>query len=110
MRAIIRVRGIIGVNYKTKDALTQLCLTRKNHCVLVKESENLKGTLQRIKDYVTWGEINEETKKKLEALGKPPFRLKPPKNGFKGSIKKQYPKGALGNRKEKINELINRML
>ncbi|MEK6954229.1 MAG: 50S ribosomal protein L30 [Candidatus Micrarchaeota archaeon] len=41
---------------------------------------------------------------------KPLFRLSPPRKGFKGSIKLPYPKGALGNRKEKICELIGRML
>ncbi|MEM5871539.1 MAG: 50S ribosomal protein L30 [Candidatus Aenigmatarchaeota archaeon] len=37
------------------------------------------------------------------------FRLKPPKKGYK-SIKKPYPKGALGYRGDKINELIERMM
>lgn len=40
---------------------------------------------------------------------KPVFRLTPPSKGFK-SIKVNYPKGDLGNRKEKINDLIKRMI
>ncbi len=40
---------------------------------------------------------------------KPVFRLSPPSKGHK-SIKLHYPRGALGNRKEKINDLIKRMI
>ncbi len=41
---------------------------------------------------------------------KPLFRLNPPLKGFRKSIKRPYPKGALGDRKDKINELLSRML
>ncbi|NUN11853.1 uL30 family ribosomal protein [Candidatus Micrarchaeota archaeon] len=108
--AIIRVRGSIGVTHKVAETMKQLHLTRKNHCVVIEETETLKGMLQKVKDYVTWGELTEETNKKISAKGKQPYRLNPPKGGFKGSIKQPYPKGALGNRKEKINDLVNRML
>ncbi|MFH0829636.1 MAG: 50S ribosomal protein L30 [Candidatus Aenigmatarchaeota archaeon] len=41
---------------------------------------------------------------------KPVFRLNPPSGGFKHGIKHAYPKGELGNRKEKINELLEKMI
>jgi len=41
---------------------------------------------------------------------KPVFRLTPPSKGFKKSIKQHYPKGELGYRREKINELLKRMI
>lgn len=37
------------------------------------------------------------------------FRLRPPKRGYK-SIKEHWPKGDLGYRGEKINELLKRMI
>jgi len=41
----------------------------------------------------------------------PVFRLHPPTKGFKGKVKKGYGMGGeLGDRGEKINELINRMV
>jgi len=40
---------------------------------------------------------------------KPVFRLNPPRKGYK-AIRLQYPKGDLGDRGEKISELIERML
>ena len=40
---------------------------------------------------------------------KQPFRLTPPSKGFR-STKLHYPRGDLGNRGEKINELLKRMI
>jgi large subunit ribosomal protein L30 len=50
-------------------------------------------------------------KSELSALKfmKPVLRLHPPKKGYR-HVKKPYPKGALGNRKEGINELLRRMV
>ncbi len=65
MYAVIRVRGRTGVRKEIEDTLKMLRLTRINHCVLVPDTPAYKGMLQKVKDYVTWGEINEETLAKL---------------------------------------------
>jgi len=51
-------------------------------------------------------------KANLKKLGlKSLFRLQPPKGGFKGGIKHDYPKGALGKREKKdITALITKMI
>jgi len=59
--AIVRVRGSVNVKPKITKTLKLLRLTRVNHCTLVDEKKEIKGMLQQVKDYVTWGEINEET-------------------------------------------------
>jgi len=41
---------------------------------------------------------------------KPVFRLIPAKGGFRHSIKQNYPRGEIGYRGEKINELLERMI
>jgi large subunit ribosomal protein L30 len=47
---------------------------------------------------------------KLKTI-QPVFRLHPPSKGFKGKIKRHYGAGGeLGDRKEKIDELLKRML
>ncbi|MBC7119543.1 MAG: 50S ribosomal protein L30 [Methanobacteriaceae archaeon] len=61
MFAVIRVRGSVGVRKDIKDTLAMLRLHRINHAVLVDETPDYKGMLQKAKDYITWGEINEET-------------------------------------------------
>jgi len=65
MLAVIRVRGRTGVRKDISDTLNMLNLTRINHCVLIPENPSYKGMLQKVKDYVTWGEINKETLEKL---------------------------------------------
>jgi len=55
------VRGGININRGIKDTLKMLNLTKVNHCVFVPETKEYKGMLQKVKDYVTWGEIEPET-------------------------------------------------
>lgn len=59
--AVIRVRGKPDVNYNIEYTMGLLGLTRVNHCVIVPENDSTKGMLQVVKDYCTWGEVNEET-------------------------------------------------
>ncbi|MBU0761947.1 MAG: 50S ribosomal protein L30 [Candidatus Altiarchaeota archaeon] len=58
---VVRVRGETHVKKTIADSLKTLGLTRKNHCTLIVENESTQGLLQKIKDYVTWGEANEGT-------------------------------------------------
>jgi large subunit ribosomal protein L30 len=59
--AVIRVRGIPDVNRDVEATMKMLNITRVNHCSVVPENDTTKGMLQKAKDYITWGEIDEET-------------------------------------------------
>ncbi|MFA6710259.1 MAG: 50S ribosomal protein L30 [Candidatus Methanomethylophilaceae archaeon] len=59
--AVIRVRGQPDVNRDVEYTMDILGLTRVNHCVVIPENDVMKGMLQKIKDYVTYGEIDEKT-------------------------------------------------
>jgi large subunit ribosomal protein L30 len=65
MIAIIRLRGSIGVNRSIGFALDLLRLKRVNHCVVLKDSNELQGTLKKVRDYSTFGEVSEEVLKEL---------------------------------------------
>ncbi len=65
MFAVIRVRGRTGVRRDIADTLKMMNLTRINHCVLIPDTPAYRGMLQKVKDYVTWGEISEEAAAKL---------------------------------------------
>ena len=152
--AVIQVRGAIGMSRKLIDTLQFLKLVRKNSCAVVESNRNYLGMLVLLKDYVTWGEIDEKTfrallEKRGKIIGnklvteqylkdkvkmnfdeftknfldskvsfrdvpglKPFFRLKPPRGGFdREGIKKPFSLGgALGYRKDNVNQLIMRML
>jgi len=57
--AVVRVRGTVNINPHIRKTLELLKLTRANHCVLVAETETFRGMLQKVKDYTTWGEIDQ---------------------------------------------------
>jgi large subunit ribosomal protein L30 len=151
--AVVRVRGTVNINTDTKDALRMLHLTRANHCTIIPEGAKYRGTLLKVKDYVTWGRVDEKTMvellakrgrvvgdkpltgayltantpfKSLEELAKalveekaelrrlegvrPLFRLAPPRKGYEKIVHDYKTGGSLGDRGEKINELIRRMI
>ncbi len=63
--AVVRIRGSVNLKTPIKDTLRMLGLTRTNHCVVIPETESYKGMLQKVKDYVTWGEIDEAVMARL---------------------------------------------
>ena len=119
--AVIRIRGSHDIRKEENDTLNMLNLRKKFTCVVVPKNNNCLGMIKKVKDFVTFGEISEEIHNKLiEKRGKKNrgdkfkkiFHLHPPRGGFeRKGIKTPYAMGgALGNRKEKINDLILRML
>lgn len=116
--AIVRLRGRTGINKNIAHTLDILKLYKINNCIILKESPEIQGMIRKAKDYITWGTIDAATAKSLlekrkgkEIAGRIHIRLTPPKGGL-GSrgIKATFTKsGALGDRKEKIGELLARM-
>lgn len=138
--AVVRVRGLVRVKKGVSDTLDMLRLHSKNYCTVVPDTNAYLGMVKKVKDYTTYGEIDDETFKMLvekrgeeykgrekDSKGKITykkyfihnnkkykkfFRLSPPKKGFgRKGIKVSFKAGgALGYRGEKINELIRRMI
>ena len=114
--AAVLIRGVVGVPKTVRDTLFMLKLRRKHACVVLDKNPNNLGMLKKCKDYLAFGEIENETLKELETKrgqkDKPFFRLHPPRGGFKGKgIKKSFKEGGvLGYHQKKINELIRRMI
>ena len=136
----IRISGQVGIPSNVKETLYRLRLRRKYSAVLIKPSPEKLKLLKTIRNFVAYGDINKETlaklikaraqpkntgkkvnaekiiqeldKKSLEDLGlKPFFRLHPPRGGI--DSKKHFgttKKAVLGDNKEKINDLVRRML
>ena len=59
--AVIRIRGLTGVRRDIDASLKKLRLYKKNYCVVVPKNEGYLGMIEKVKDYVTWGEIEGET-------------------------------------------------
>ena len=152
--AMVRIRKEQEAKKVVRTTLKRLRLFKKNTCSIVTNDPKYVGMIKVVKDYITWGELDEETfKLLLKKRGKLPgnkplteeyikektkvdseefakefieakrdlkeitglkqfFRLTPPVKGFeRKGIKIPFSQGgALGYRKEKINELIKRMI
>ena len=57
--AVVRVRGIINLNHNQKKTFETLNLHNKNWCVVLKDTPSNRGMILKIKDYITYGEINQ---------------------------------------------------
>lgn len=140
MIAAIRISGPIKVRKDVEETLSRLRLKRKFSCVVINPTKESMGMIKKVRDFVAYGEIDKETFEKLiekrgQKVGdkktveskkiveeiqkgkkyqdlnlKPFFRLHPPRGGIE--VKKGFGdgKGVLGNNKESINKLIQRML
>lgn len=139
MIAIIRIRGQVEVPQAAANTLNRLRVRKKFACVIVREKPEILGMIKEARNFIAYGRIDEKTlasliekrgkfrgKKidagkiaseiinaktdsKIEDFGlKPFFSLHPPRGGIKS--KEHFPKGVLGDNKEKINDLIMRML
>ena len=108
--AVVRVRGQVRLHGTVRQTFKQLNLNRKNNCIIVDEKS--RGMINKVKDYVTWGEISDEVVALLKNKKGKTYLLKPPKGGYgRKGVKVAFANGgALGNRNEKINDLIKRMV
>ena len=152
----VRIRGAPGMKGKILDTLSMLRMNKVNHGVLIWGEKSFMGMLNKCKDYIAYGEIDEKTLVRLLRVRgkvegnkvltdehiknltdykdikefakalldgklkyrekdlykiKPIFRLHPPRKGHRGSIKKHHGEGGtLGNVRDYINVIINKML
>ncbi len=140
MYAIIRIRGKVNVSPDVKKTFELLNLDRANSMSVWPETKQALRMLKKVENYATFGIISEEVlKEALEKRGnalegkldvaktlkgliegkktkelnlKNRFCLAAPRKGYeRKGIKKPFSLGgALGNRKEKIDDLIKRMI
>ncbi|MFW5746564.1 MAG: uL30 family ribosomal protein [Nanoarchaeota archaeon] len=110
--AVIRISSSINRKKEIVDTLNMLNLPKKYSCTVIEDTPSNKGMLQKVKDCVTWGVLDEKTEKLLAAKDKKTIALQPPKGGFerRGTKKSFATGGALGNRGEKINDLLAKMI
>lgn len=119
MIAAVRISGDVGLNKGVRETLNRLRLRRKYACVVFeKPTKEQLGMIKSLRNFVAYGEISAETYKELvgkrgKKVGeelKPFFRLHPPRGGIDSKKHFGVKKGVLGDNKEKINDLIRRML
>ncbi|HOC96812.1 MAG: 50S ribosomal protein L30P [Candidatus Diapherotrites archaeon ADurb.Bin253] len=117
--ALIRIKGRVGLNKDINETLDRLRLRRKYTCVVLNGSKEEIGMIEKLRDFIAYGEIKDEVYKELlkqrgkkgkDGKIKPFFRLSPPRGGIDSKKHFGVAKGVLGNNGDKINDLILRML
>ena len=119
--AAVRIRGDIGVRKPIQDTMFMMRLYHKNFCIIMQDTAVNRGMLAKAKDFITYGEVSADTlqllaqKRKKESCSSAAFkvfRLNSPRKGYgrKGVKKTFVVGGALGYRKEHINDLLKRMM
>jgi len=58
---VVKVRGTVSAQRETRETLELLHLTHTNHAVLIDSRPAYHGMLQRVNNYVTYGEPTKET-------------------------------------------------
>jgi large subunit ribosomal protein L30 len=120
MICIIRIKGQVGVRKDIVETLNRMRLRRKYACIVIDKPDEVQlGMIKKLRDFIAYGEINEETYKELikkrgikdkNGKLKPFFRLHPPRKGIESKKHFGVGKGVLGNHGDKINDLVLRML
>jgi large subunit ribosomal protein L30 len=115
MITVIRIRGEVKVRKAILETLDRLNLKKKYTCIVLEKPTEIElGMINKVKDFVAFGEIDKETYKKLvEARGKQGtdfFRLHPPRKGIESKKHFGVGKGVLGNHGSEISKLLLRML
>ena len=59
--AVVRIRGVRNIKPKLRKTMELLGVARPNHCVVVDASPQTLGMVALVKDYVTYGKVDEET-------------------------------------------------
>jgi len=112
--AAIRIRGTTGVRHDIKETLDSLNLRKKHTCVILEDSPVVRGMLRKAKDFITYGEISEETVKLLKEKrdqGKKAFFLHPPRGGFeRKGIKVSYTSGGALGLRDNMDTLVQKMM
>ncbi|HZY91772.1 MAG TPA: 50S ribosomal protein L30 [Thermoplasmata archaeon] len=58
---VVRVRGSIHARHDIVQTLHDLHLTRPNHATILPEAPAMRGMLNAVQGYVTWGEVDQPT-------------------------------------------------
>ena len=65
MIAAIRIRGLVGKTKDVNNTFQRLRLRKKHVLVLLPEKPETLGMLKKVKDFITYGEIDKVTLKQL---------------------------------------------
>ncbi len=129
--AAVRIRGRVNVRGDITETLIRLRLKRVNNCTVLKLTDSYYGMIKTCSNHIAYGEVDEATLTRLlngaglkadpkqimegnydmkELKKSMPFRLHPPRHGYKSTKKSVKQGGSLGYMGPGINKLLQRMV
>jgi len=61
MFAVVRIKGNVDVRREMKDTFKMLHIKAPNNCIVCQEGKEWKGMIEKVKHWVTYGEIDKQT-------------------------------------------------
>lgn len=58
--AVVRIKGNVRVPLIVQDTLERLNLSKKNNLVFLENKDSILGMVKKVKDYVTYGEVDKK--------------------------------------------------
>ena len=104
----VKIRSSIDASRSISDTIESLELESNNSVRIMENSDSNRGMLEKVKDYVAYGEVEEDTAEKIGQEGET-VQKSPPSGGFK-SIKRQYHQGGSLGERDDMEELVERMV
>lgn len=114
MIAAVKVRGNVDAPKPIRDTMENLGLENRNQIVIFEENDSVEGMMNKVKDFITYGEISEEVieqleeRYNLEVENGTVIDARPPSKGYKSTKKGVNQGGSLGKRSS-IDSLVERM-
>jgi large subunit ribosomal protein L30 len=93
--AVVLIRGMVNLSFEKKQTLAYLRLKQKHACVVVDDTKENRGMIEKVKDFVTYGLVDEKSFKALldkraKVVGKADVKIdtaKIAKEYFDGKVK-----------------------
>jgi ribosomal protein L30/L7E len=100
----VKIRGSIDSRASIQKTLDSLKLGNKNNVVVLEDTDSNRGMLRKAKDYIAYGEVEDDVAEKVEESN-----LTPPSGGFKSTKRQYHQGGSLGQRGD-MESLLEKML
>nr|EGQ40657.1 MAG: ribosomal protein L30/L7E [Candidatus Nanosalinarum sp. J07AB56] len=105
MIAAVRVRGPLDNHPDIENTLQSLGLEKQNQFVLLEDGASTRGMLKKAKDFIAYGEIDENAAEQMDLETGNTYSPGPPTGGY-GDTRSSYGQGGiLGNNPETKNIL-----
>lgn len=108
--AAVLVRSRIGTRADVRKALDSLGLRKRHTCVLLEDTPVNRGMLQKCKDYIAYGPVDESVFVEKKPVKGTVYRLAPPRGGYGGSIKRSRAAGGALGKRDDMTEFVKRMV